>query len=310
MNMKKFPSVKYPGDSATDGLTNKEVVVTEKMDGANFRWTWQDGQLLIGTRNVVYEDPQGENVANAFQHAIDYVQETVSDLPASHERYTFFGEAMHLHSLDYEDIDWETPNKGSPHVPLDSEKPNVVVFDAYDNEVGNWVSWEQVEALAADYGFELAPVLGKGDLETVDFDVPEESVFGGEPEGIIVRRVDGQVRAKKVTDSFKEKNAVAFNDTSKAQTDAGQFVSGYVTDARIEKCAHKLVDEGEYESLCMDMMEDLPRFVLSDAVEENGWELLTSESPEFVWNDDFKGEVRSKASKKCARTLKGMMQQL
>jgi len=103
--------------------------------------------------------------------------------------------------------------------------------------------------------------------------------------------------------------AIAFNDPSKASGDAATFVAAFVTDARIEKEANKLVDEGHYEQLEMAMMEDLPRRVLVDAVGENAWDLLTSGGFEGTWDDDFKGEVRSKASKKCARVLKTLCQE-
>jgi hypothetical protein len=135
-------------------------------------------------------------------------------------------------------------------------------------------------------------------------------MFGGSPEGIVARRVDGSVRAKKVTDDFKEHHSVSFDDPSKAQSDAAEFVATYVTEPRITKAAHKLVDEGEYDRLEMPMMEDLPRTVLVDVMAENGWNLLTSGGFEAVWDDDFKSEVRSKVSKKCARVLKTEVQTL
>jgi len=70
------------------------------------------------------------------------------------------------------------------------------------------------------------------------------------------------------------------------------------------------VDEGEYDRLQMPMMEDLPRRVLSDVMAEHGWELLTSDSIEVTWDDDFKSEVRSKASRRCSRVLKTEVQNL
>jgi len=298
--MEKFPKVKYPNDPETDGLKAGEVVVTEKLDGANFRFTWDDdGELWIGTRNHKYRHDD-ENVPKAFRHAVEYIRETVNYEPRF-SNYTMYGEAMHLHSLRYEDVDYVQPSKGSAYF---GSEPNVVVFDALDNITGDWLPWHSVTALANDMGLTTTRVLERGDPEHVSFDVPEESMFGGPPEGIIVRRVDGSVRAKKVTDSFSEKNVVAFNDKNKAQTDSGEFVASYVTDARIEKQAHKLVDSGEYERLEMAMMEDLPREVLKDVMGENGWDLLTSGGFEGMWDDDFKSEVRSKASKKCARVLK------
>jgi hypothetical protein len=311
VSMRKFPKVKYPNDPQTDGLLNGEVVVTEKLDGANFRFTWDDdGELHVGTRNHVYRHVD-ENLPKAFEHAVEYLQQVTDGWDMDRgwsEGVVFYGEAMHLHSLDYDDIDWHHPHKGSPHVPLDSDTPNVVLFDARRN--GEWVHWDELSDMIAHSPFEGTRVMERGDPDELSFDVPETSMFGGQPEGIVVRRTDGSVRAKKVTDEFKERNAVSFEDTSKAKSDAAEFVAAYVTKARIEKTAHKLVDEGEYDRLEMPMMEDLPRAVLQDAMAEHGWDLLTSGWFEAEWDDDFKSQVRSRASKKCARVLKSEVQSL
>lgn len=312
--MRKFPKIRYPSDPETDGLHNGEVVVTEKLDGANFRFTWDKGEgLLIGTRNHVH-DPWGENRPHDFQHAVEYLEDAIGE--ASNQflaalqagEWTFFGEAMHRHSLVYEDIDYETPQKGSPHVPVKSDTPNIVLFDIWDESEGEWLPWDEFENVVNSSPFETTEVLERGDPDELSFDVPEESMFGGPPEGVVARRVDGTVRAKKVTEDFKETNAVAFESPRKAESDAAEFVAAYVTEARILNVAHSLVDEGLYDSLEMPMMEDLPREVLKDAMGESGWDLLTSGGFEGEWDDDFKGEVRSKASKKCARVLKTELQ--
>ena len=298
--MRKFPKLKYPNDPETDGIKAGDVVVTEKLDGANFRFTWNDDHdLVVGTRNHDFHEDD-ENLPKAFEHAVEYVQETVEYQPR-YRGYTVFGEAMHLHSLEYEDVEYEVPSSGSAYF---KDEPNFIMFDAWDNMDERWLSWGSVVTLADDMGLTTTQVIERGDPSDLDFDVPDESMFGGPMEGIVARRYDGSVRAKIVTDDFRERNATTFNDPSKAQTEGGEFVSTYVTDARIEKVAHKLVDRGEYDHLQMPMMEDLPREVLKDAVAENAWELLSSDSLEVTWDDDFKGEVRSKASKKCARVLK------
>jgi hypothetical protein len=324
--MDKFPKIRYPNDQETDGLHNGEVVVTEKLDGANFRFTWDDGELQIGTRNHTYPATD-ENVPKAFEHAVEYIESVTEDWDFNAGFYdaqevlsgeiVLYGEAMHLHSLDYDEIDWYNPAKGSPHVPLDADTPNVVLFDAkrrvgWDDDgspIYEWVSWDEFTDLVRHSPFQRTRVLERGRPDQLTFEVPDESMFGGNPEGIVARRADGTVRAKKVTDDFKEKNAVSFEDPSKAQSDAAEFVAAYVTEARIEKMAHKLVDRGDYEQLAMPMMEDLPRRVLTDVMAEEGWNLLTSGSIEAEWDDDFKGEVRSKASKKCARVLRTLCQE-
>lgn len=307
--MKKFPKIKYPNDDETDGLMAGEVVVTEKIDGANFRFTWEDEELHIGTRNHTYPAAD-ENVPKAFEHAVEYIEQVAEGWDMGRgwsEDVVFYGEAMHLHSLEYDDIDYHSPNKGSPHVPLDSDVPNVVLFDVMID--GEWADWDEFIDIVETSPFEHTEILERGDPDDLTFDVPDESTFGGPPEGIVARRTDGSVRAKKVTDEFKERNSVSFNDPTKAQSDAAEFVAAYVTEPRIEKMAHKLVDEGEYDQIQMQMMEDLPRRVLTDVMAEEGWNLLTSGSIEAEWDDEFKGEVRSKASKKCARVCKTLCQE-
>ncbi|AGF91237.1 hypothetical protein HAPG_00051 [Halorubrum phage GNf2] len=309
--MEKFPKIRYPSDPETDGLHNGEVVVTEKLDGANFRFCWdRDNGLRVGSRNHTY-DADDENTPKAFRHAVEYVEQQIDAAPPDKvsviEGVTFYGEALHLHSLQYDGIDYYNPSKGSPHPPLDSDTPNVVLFDARRD--GEWLGWDEFAELVSLTPFTTTEVLERGNPDELSFAVPDESIFGGQPEGIVARRVDGTVRAKKVTDDFKEKNGQAFNNPTEAQSDAGSFVAAYITDERVLNIAHKLVDEGEYEAMKMDMMADLPREVLKDAMAENGWELLTSGGFEGQWHDDFKGEVRSKASKKCARVLKTELQQ-
>lgn len=306
--MRKFPKLKYPSDPETDGILAGEVVVTEKLDGANFRFSWdEDGTLHVGTRNHTFPWDD-ENVPKAFGHAIEYVKERESDL-WGFEDLTLFGEAMHLHSLTYQDVDYNQPAKGSPH--FGEGYPSVVLFDAWKD--GEWMHWDDFLDLIEPTEFETTRVLARGDgqsLKDIDaFDIPEESMFGGQPEGIVARRINGSVRAKKVSEDFKEQNAISFEEPSQHAGDAANFVAALVTEARIEKMAHKLVDEGHYDHLHMSMMEDLPRRVLVDAVHENAWDLLTSGGFEAEWDDDFKAEVRSKASKKCARVLKTVCQE-
>lgn len=305
--MKKFPKIRYPGDSDADGILADNIVVTEKFDGANFRVAFNSPEdFEIGTRNQHYEDPHDENFPKAFIHTREWLKglplETRSMLSSAGG--TFYGEAMHLHSLNYQDIDWATPSSGPAHVPLDSNYANVYFFD-WMRDNGDWADWDDFMDFAISAAIPTNPVLYDGPPEPSAIEVPEESMLGGPPEGIVVRRKDGSVRAKQVTEEFKERNAQSFNEPSSAQTSAGQFVAQFVTDARIKDTAHGLVEGGEYDSLTMPMMADLPLEVLRDVMIEEGLNLMLDEYGfEADFDADFKGEVRSKASKKCARVLK------
>lgn len=322
--MRKFPKLKYPSHESTDGILDGEVVVTEKLDGANFRFSWEDG-LVVGTRNHTYRHDD-ENLPKAFEHAVEYLHERLAEADNTwlagfqSGDWTLFGEAMHYHSLKYTDIDYVNPQSGAPYfgeyfTTSDVERepaPNVVLFDIFHEDEG-WLPWDEVENIVKSSPFVLTDVLDRGNGHTLKSEgalsIPEESMFGGNPEGIVVRRTDGSVRAKKVSEDFKEQNAQAFDDPSKASSDAAQFVAGYVTNARIEKRANALVDEGQYDAIEMPMMRDLPREVLVDAMHEVAWDELLNGDFEAVWDDDFKSEVRSRTSKKCARVLKQMCQE-
>lgn len=169
--MRKFPKLKYPSDPETDGILAGEVVVTEKLDGANFRFSWdEDGTLHVGTRNHTFPWDD-ENVPKAFGHAIEYVKERESDL-WGHEDLTLFGEAMHLHSLTYQDVDYNQPAKGSPH--FGEGYPSVVLFDAWKD--GEWMHWDEFddEDVRGDYGIEDVGDLVEvenGDGSTTDWEV-------------------------------------------------------------------------------------------------------------------------------------------
>jgi hypothetical protein len=55
----------------------------------------------------------------------------------------------------------------------------------------------------------------------------------------------------------------------------------------------------------MEMMEDLPRRVIKDIFEEEGWNFICNQdNVEIEMDNDTKSEIRSKTSKKCARILK------
>lgn len=313
--MRKFPKVKYPSDPETDGLFNGDVVVTEKIDGANFRFTWNEhGEPVFGSRKVKFtEDGEPLSVDETnkdFRHVVKYLRD---ELPSSLDQpdledYTIFGEAMHMHTLQYDDIEYTQASYGGmPHASAEGNR--FIMFDAWDNGAGEWLDWQDVVQLSADLGLQLVPVIGMGSEEFLEdndaLEIPDESAFGGEPEGVVARRVDGTVRAKKVTEDFSEKNAVAFNDPSKAQGDAAEFVAMFVTPGRVRSVAHSLVDEGPYDGLKMEMMEDLPKAVIRDIFAEEGWNLICNEYGfEADFDDEFKSEVRSKVSSSCATLLK------
>lgn len=332
--MKKYPSIRYPNEPETDGLLEpgEDIIVMEKLDGANFRFHFDnDGNVVPGSRNVEYEGPDDENLDKNFLHAIEYLEHVLADVDTTHpllQNVTFYGEAMHQHTIDYDAYDGEHPH------PTEEDCPNVLLFDAVaekghdladSDSYGQFMHHDRFLEMVDNLPLKTAPILHREpagefdghEIPTSRYRLPDESAdteFDAEglAEGVVYKRADGTVRAKKVHPQFKEQHSGPSGGADDyGMSEAGVFVQQYVTDARIRKMAHKLVErpDTEWQAVQMEMMEDLPRAVLVDAMEENAWDLLNNDM-EFNFDSDFKGEVRSKASKKCARVLKEEVQTL
>jgi hypothetical protein len=328
LTLRKYPSLNYPShEQCEDLLSHGEIVFIEKLDGANFRFRLLDDEtLLCGSRNVLFKENGSaaplERVNENFRHTIRYLYKTI-DFEAlrrvadQNGTLSFHGESMHKHSIDYDAWEGQQP-------AIDGPMSNFVLFDIWSESEERWLSWDEVLDVSARIGLQTPKEIGRKPASEVDesdqeirrseFREPDpdaETEFDrkGLAEGIVVRNDDLGIKAKLVHEEFKEVNAISFNDASKAHSESGRFVATYCTDARIRKIAYKLVDdpESDYTQLEMPMMEDLPKAVLQDLMEENAWEILNNDMELAA---DVKGQIRSKASKKCVRVLKNELNTL
>jgi len=305
--MRKYPSLNYPAEA--DGLgVGETVFVQEKLDGANFRFMLrkhldesyeEDRDLVFGSRNVVWKNE--DDVAGAFTDhpetgvgALEYVRENV-EIPALNavdriddDGIVVYGEAMHPHTLEY---DW-------------NQVPRVVVYDIWKRGDQSYVAPDTLKATCRSIGLPWAPYHDEVPAtEYGSVSVPQSAFRDGKAEGVVLKNPESNVRAKLVTEAFKEKHGGPSPSSTNHVTDTDVFVDRYITDARIEKCAHKLVDQGAWNGLKMEMMRDLPEAVIRDALDEEAGTIVM----EHNWTLDT-SEIRSKASTRCARTLKGCLQ--
>lgn len=303
--MRKYPSIRYPGEKEAEGtFAAGEVVVQEKIDGANFRFTLEenldeqyhteDREIAFGSRNVQFKNKKDEN--KQFKRPIEYIRETVDPdsiraLEEDNTRLTFFGEAMTPHTLEY---NWE-------------ESPPFVGFDVWDEVSGRWLSYDDWDMCFKAYlGLDSAQVLDVVPVDEWDeyeVTVPESEYGEVKAEGLTFKNYDTQTFAKFVREDFKEKHKKTFGrPTSHEASGAEKLSYNYVTNARIKKNAHKLVDEGDWDSLQMEMMEDLPTRVIRDMADEEAGNIFMEESFEV----DI-GEFRSTTSGRCASVLRNMI---
>jgi len=303
--MQRYPSLNYPAE--VDGLgAGDTVYVQEKLDGANFRFMLRDHldeeyepdrKLVFGSRNVVWKHEV--DVANAFsdhtetgEGALEYIRDTINVgmmrmFDSENDGIVVYGEAMHPHTLEYQ---W-------------TEVPRVVIYDMWKMGEQTFVHPYALKAKCRSLGLAWSPYVDEVPTDHYgEVSVPQSAYRDGKAEGVVLKNPSTGARAKIVTDEFKEKHDGPSPSLSNV-TDTDVVVDTYVTSARIEKQAHKLVDEGQWDELQMEMMADLPEAVVRDAMDEEAGSIVMENNYEIDTR-----ELRSKASTKCARVLRGLLQ--
>lgn len=300
--MKKFRKIKRLGHRSTNGiLDNGDLVVLEKLDGNNFRVTFdqEHERLLFGSRNVEFKEDgvphryDSSEIGGQFEDVAEYIHDTIDDREAL-SSIVLFGENMVKHTLEY---NWEAV-------------PQWLVFAAFDQDENQWLSWGRVEEIADRLGFDTVPVVNESlpvdefkdrfDPEDPDEFVPVSRYRNGDKlaEGVVLRNRENGMMAKIRTDQFKEKHeGDSGMSGAKMPNDTADLVGTYTTRARIKKHIDKLVvDEGN--ELEMALMEQLPMRVVDDIFEEEYDEMVRSNK-----TIDFK-QFRSLVANRCVKVLK------
>lgn len=259
MTLKKFPKVRPLGHPDTDAITEPGTIhVLEKMDGANFRWGVRDGDLIIGSRNHTY--PVGdENIPKAFQHAVDFVAEMLDGQNVPENR-TFFGEAMHKHTLEY---DWDNT-------------PSVLGFGVYNHDKERFEAWNWAKNDLQAYDIPTVPMgdpIEPSDLSP-DYPIPASGYRDGRPEGVVFWHENGAC-AKLRTEEFREKHDGNTSGPEDYEPSEGHeiLVETYCTETRIDKRINDLLDQGHTLERSL-MGEGLPQAVARDIFEEHAHEIV------------------------------------
>jgi hypothetical protein len=304
--LKKYPKLRYPTHKQSRGVfADGTIFVQEKLDGANFRFgrechldeqfQTEDRDLVFGSRNVIYKNKEDES--KQFKHAIDAIREQVSDGPLEVIEntvggpVTIFGEAMHPHTLQY-DFD---------------NAPSFVGFDIWSHSDNRFLPVRDVEHYLGDvFGLDTAPILDQvsaDDWDEYEADVPQSAYGNVRAEGLVLKNPVTDSRCKMVREDFKEKNKQTFGKSKNQQSSGAEKLSyQYIPNARIEKQVHKLIDEGDWDSMKMEMMEELPTAVIEDMADEEGTTIFLEEN----WEIDTH-EFRSVTSSRCALLLRKMI---
>lgn len=256
----KYTKIKAYGDEENKDLLlfpEDDIVIEEKLDGANFRFIVKDGVLYFGTHtNDITPESEKD-----WLRCMNFIRSTIK-LGEAREGLIYYGECMKKHTMSY---DWTTI-------------PPFLGFDIMEVATEKYLNnpWEQYELLGLPFvPIKRITIASAIELPITDDWVPTSKYSLLQAEGIVLKNYKRQIFAKYVRQEFKEKNAEEFGKNKKhAANDNDYFVSCYYTNARIQKQVFKLIDEGK--PLGVELMHLLPRRVYNDIWEEEWPELSKS----------------------------------
>ncbi len=296
-NMITYPKIKILGSPENKGILHigDELCIQEKIDGANFRFMVKKGVIYFGShkRELGNEEITTEN-AKQFKGCMDFIIKIVNrkELKKFENAYIFFGESCSKHTVTY---NW-------------GKMPLFLGFDVYDMASKKFLSVYEAKDIFTKIGLTFVPIKHTGLFtmnSTVDNLMNQEqwsSVYAedGQAEGIVIKNVRKQIYAKIVDAKFKEKNKEAFRKPKKyCENDNELFISTYLTEARVEKCIFKLIDDNH--TLDRKMMKELPMLVWYDIWEEEWKEIVGKR-----WTISFH-TLKKNMAKFCLTTLDRMI---
>lgn len=224
-----YPKIHRLGKEETDGLLDLEVVVQEKVDGANTSIWLEDGEVCTGSRRRKLEN-------ESFNGFCDYVKnnEGIQKLIHDFPEYRLFGEWLVRHTISYNELAYK----------------KFYLFDIQNGDV--WLDQAQVQDIAQIYGIPYPQVFIRGNLtEEKIKEFVGQTNLGEKGEGVVIKSVGfvnkfgDHTYAKVVSEKFKENNALVFGGNNK-HSDVYQemrVVNKYCTLARVEKIINKIQPE-------------------------------------------------------------------
>lgn len=241
--MKRYHSIVRHGKSGTH-LTVEEgaqIVIQEKLDGANASFKKENGMIRVFSRN------QELDQHNTLRGFYNWVMENINPedlLP----KMIYFGEWLVMHKTNYGE---ENMNQ-------------FYLFDVYNEMAEEYSSFDDVQGEAEALRIKHVPIHYIGEVK--DFAHMESFVGKSllnpevDAEGVVVKNVDfvskhgGQVFTKIVSKQYAEKQPQKLPKAPMPPSEERKFVDTFLTEARVEKQLHKLVDEGIVDELAVENM--------------------------------------------------------
>jgi len=261
MTYRSYPKIHRLGKEETDGILDKEVIVQEKVDGANVSIFWHEGKVRCGSRTRML--PEDESF-NGFQEAVK-ANVTLQRYLEDNKHLILYGEWLVKHTITYPDEAYR----------------KIYLFDIYDTQEQLNLDQDTVRETADKIGLEYPFIFAVGSVtpEIIDAFVGKSAIAPA-GEGVVLKsshfknKFGDHVYAKVVHQKFKESNAIVFGGNNKHSDTYWEMyvVNKYCTTGRVQKIMQKLQSETDKR---LDM-EHTPRVAgtcYHDMITEEIWEI-------------------------------------
>lgn len=277
--MRSYPKVHHIGDPMLEGILDGDIEVEEKLDGSQFRIEIDiNGMFHFGSHRV--EFPTFEN-NQMFQKGVENCLKALSTIMGKrrdtpiHIFAEFLGKKQQ-NTLTYDNI----------------PKNNLAIFDIIKDQ--HWFTPKEKKRFADKYGFDVVPILWKGDgkeltPERINELVKTKSYLGGAiVEGIVIKNYNKFFDPNKY--AFMEGNFLVgkyvrqeFHELNNKihaveHTTMDKIKERYISEARWKKAIQKLREEGKLQNNMKDLALIIPE-VKNDVRKE-----CESDIKEQLWN--------------------------
>ena len=296
----RFEDTEFKQNNVAAFVPGDIIQVSEKIDGSNASVTWdEDNQEL-----ACFSRKQRLGFNNTLRGFYNYVQNFTVDQRdwfKFHPQITLFGEwGLNGNKIKSYAAEWAK---------------EWIVYDAWNNDLGQWMPQTFVKKVAAEIGLHYIHALYEGPFISWDHikGFLHENTYGDNQEGVIAKNqtrledVDNRMPAylKIVNESFKETMKARVKKEKSADEVAEEarvkaLVDFVVTPARVEKSIYRLRDAGALpDRLTPSDLGTVAKLVPADVYQD----LLKEEKEVVVSGGDKFGKVCSGAVMKIVRQL-------
>ena len=261
MTYKTYPKIHRLGKEETDNILDWEIIVQEKVDGANVSIFWHEGEVRCGTRTRML--PKEESF-RGFQETVNANTKIADFLKENHD-LILYGEWLVKHTITYPDEAYE----------------KIYLFDIYSTVLDEWYDQESVQEIAEKLELQYPHIFATGKLTIEEInEFVGKSAIAPAGEGVVIKARDfvnkfgDHCYAKVVHEKFKESNAIVFGGNNKHSETYWEMyvVNKYCTTGRVQKIMQKLQSQTDAR-LSVEHTSQVAGTCYHDLITEEAWEI-------------------------------------